>query len=58
MQYRSTGILFQMMFTHEFITRIPRKYFLPYQSKYRVSKTSKLAKVIIKLNKIYNTKNV
>lgn len=51
MQYRSTSMLFQMMFKHEFIARIPRKYFLPYQTKYRVSKTSKLAKVIITTKK-------
>lgn len=33
MLYRSTSMLFQIMFTHEFVGRVPRQYFLPYQFK-------------------------
>lgn len=31
--YRATTVLFQIFFTHEFVARVPRKYFLPYQFK-------------------------
>lgn len=45
--YRASTILFQILFEHKFITKIPRQYFLPYQSKYNLEKRSKLAKVSI-----------
>lgn len=42
--YRSTTILFQIFFTYELITKIPREYFLPYlynfKTKKRVSKVN------------------
>lgn len=38
-------MLFQIMFEHEFIKKIPRKHFLPWQFDYNFIKNNKLAKV-------------
>ncbi|XP_054725288.1 dimethyladenosine transferase 2, mitochondrial [Anastrepha obliqua] len=45
MFYRSTSILFQMMFEYRFITQLPREHFLPRQGENTVVKGSKLQKV-------------
>lgn len=38
-------MLFQIMFEHEFIKKVPRKYFLPWQFEYNFNKNNKLSKV-------------
>lgn len=38
-------MLFQIMFEHEFIKKIPRKHFLPWQFEYNYIKNNKLSKV-------------
>jgi dimethyladenosine transferase 2, mitochondrial len=43
--YRSTTMLFQIMFEHEFIGKIPREYFLPWQVSPDLRSRNKLAKV-------------
>ncbi|XP_030376020.1 dimethyladenosine transferase 2, mitochondrial [Scaptodrosophila lebanonensis] len=43
--YRSTTILFQILFEHRFIAKVPRDHFLPTQADYNLNKSSKLAKV-------------
>ncbi|XP_075147693.1 mitochondrial transcription factor B2 [Haematobia irritans] len=45
MIYRSTTILFQILFEHRFIARLPRNDFLPTQAEYSSSKGSKLWRV-------------
>ncbi|XP_065371982.1 dimethyladenosine transferase 2, mitochondrial [Calliphora vicina] len=45
MIYRSTSILFQMLFEYRFIARLPRDDFLPTQSEYNFTKGSKLGRV-------------
>ncbi|XP_055911186.1 dimethyladenosine transferase 2, mitochondrial [Eupeodes corollae] len=45
MIYRSSSMLFQMMFEHKFITKLPREYFLPRQAEYKFKKSGKLDKV-------------
>ncbi|KAM7360694.1 mitochondrial transcription factor B2 [Cochliomyia hominivorax] len=45
MIYRSTSILFQMLFEYRFITRLPRENFLPTQTEYNFTKGSKLGRV-------------
>lgn len=45
MLYRATTMLFQIMFTHEYITKLPRKAFLPFQAKYDLTQKNKLAKL-------------
>ncbi|KAH8243073.1 hypothetical protein KR032_004323 [Drosophila birchii] len=43
--YRSTSVLFQILFEHQFIAKVPREDFLPMQTDYSPSKGSKLGKV-------------
>ncbi|KAH8271412.1 hypothetical protein KR018_009214, partial [Drosophila ironensis] len=43
--YRSTSVLFQILFEHQFIAKVPREDFLPLQSNYTLTKGSKLGKV-------------
>ncbi|EDW83085.1 uncharacterized protein Dwil_GK22500 [Drosophila willistoni] len=43
--YRSTSVLFQILFEHRFIAKVPREHFLPHQADYNVGKSSKLGKV-------------
>ncbi|XP_030558774.1 dimethyladenosine transferase 2, mitochondrial [Drosophila novamexicana] len=43
--YRSASVLFQILFEHRFIAKLPRESFLPVQGDYNISKGSKLAKV-------------
>lgn len=43
--YRSTSVLFQIMFEHQFIGLYPRKSFLPFQFDYNNEKNRKLARV-------------
>lgn len=45
MIYRSSSILFQLMFEHRLISKLPREFFLPHQTEYRMKKGSKLGKV-------------
>ncbi|XP_036324743.1 dimethyladenosine transferase 2, mitochondrial [Rhagoletis pomonella] len=45
MLYRSSSMLFQMMFEYRFIARLPREQFLPNQRKTSATKGSKLYKV-------------
>ncbi|XP_037821575.1 dimethyladenosine transferase 2, mitochondrial [Lucilia sericata] len=45
MIYRSTSILFQMLFEYRFIARLPRDEFLPAQTEYNFTKGSKLGRV-------------
>jgi dimethyladenosine transferase 2 len=42
--YRSTTILFQLLFEHEFLEKLPRQNFLPWQSDYKLSSHLKLTK--------------
>ncbi|XP_062124067.1 dimethyladenosine transferase 2, mitochondrial [Drosophila sulfurigaster albostrigata] len=43
--YRSTSVLFQILFEHRYIAKVPREHFLPQQAKHTPSKSSKLRKV-------------
>ncbi|EDW28027.1 GL27200 [Drosophila persimilis] len=43
--YRSTTVLFQILFEHRFIAKVPREDFLPLQADYKLTKSSKLGKV-------------
>ncbi|KAH8311245.1 hypothetical protein KR044_005209, partial [Drosophila immigrans] len=43
--YRSTSVLFQILFEHSFIAKVPREHFLPQQAKQTLTKSSKLGKV-------------
>ncbi|XP_017071912.2 dimethyladenosine transferase 2, mitochondrial [Drosophila eugracilis] len=43
--YRSTSVLFQILFEHKFIAKVPREDFLPQQAVYNPTKGSKLGKV-------------
>ncbi|XP_017035918.1 dimethyladenosine transferase 2, mitochondrial [Drosophila kikkawai] len=43
--YRSTSVLFQILFEHQFIAKVPREDFLPMQTDYNPRKGSKLVKV-------------
>ncbi|EDW42781.1 dimethyladenosine transferase 2, mitochondrial [Drosophila sechellia] len=43
--YRSTSVLFQILFEHKFIAKVPREDFLPQQTAYSPTKSSKLGKV-------------
>ncbi|XP_022216047.1 dimethyladenosine transferase 2, mitochondrial [Drosophila obscura] len=43
--YRSTTVLFQILFEHRFIAKVPREDFLPLQAEYKLTKSSKLGKV-------------
>ncbi|XP_017102969.2 dimethyladenosine transferase 2, mitochondrial [Drosophila bipectinata] len=43
--YRATSILFQILYKHQFIAKVPREDFLPMQSNYTLTKGSKLGKV-------------
>ncbi|KAH8382513.1 hypothetical protein KR009_003928 [Drosophila setifemur] len=43
--YRSTSVLFQILFEHQFIAKVPREDFLPQQTVYSPTKGSKLGKV-------------
>ncbi|XP_034484704.1 dimethyladenosine transferase 2, mitochondrial [Drosophila innubila] len=43
--YRSTSVLFQILFEHRFIAKVPRELFLPQQSNFNLSKSSKLLKI-------------
>ncbi|XP_052859071.1 dimethyladenosine transferase 2, mitochondrial [Drosophila gunungcola] len=43
--YRSTSVLFQILFEHQFIAKVPREDFLPHQTVYSPTKGSKLGKV-------------
>uniref|UniRef100_W8AS10 rRNA adenine N(6)-methyltransferase n=1 Tax=Ceratitis capitata TaxID=7213 RepID=W8AS10_CERCA len=45
MIYRSTSMLFQMLFEYRFITRLPREHFLPNQGQRKVVKGARLTKV-------------
>ncbi|XP_073814695.1 mitochondrial transcription factor B2 [Musca autumnalis] len=45
MIYRSTTILFQILFEYKFIAYLPREDFLPQQTEYNTSKGSKLRRV-------------
>ncbi|XP_013105854.1 dimethyladenosine transferase 2, mitochondrial [Stomoxys calcitrans] len=45
MVYRSTTILFQILFEYRFIAHLPREDFLPTQAEYNTSKGSKLRRV-------------
>ncbi|KAL7729838.1 hypothetical protein ACLKA6_014695 [Drosophila palustris] len=45
MIYRSTSVLFQILFEHRFIAKVPRELFLPQQSNINLSKSSKLLKI-------------
>uniref|UniRef100_A0A0A1X1H7 rRNA adenine N(6)-methyltransferase n=1 Tax=Zeugodacus cucurbitae TaxID=28588 RepID=A0A0A1X1H7_ZEUCU len=45
MIYRSTSMLFQMLFEYRYITRLPREHFLPNQSENKIIKGSRLKKV-------------
>ena len=42
--YRASSVLFQLFFEHEFITKIPRKFFLPWQNDYKLTPHLKLSK--------------
>lgn len=43
--YRSTSMLFQMIFEYRFITQLPREYFLPNQIEHKIIKGSRLKRV-------------
>ncbi|XP_037729851.1 dimethyladenosine transferase 2, mitochondrial [Drosophila subpulchrella] len=43
--YRSTSVLFQILFEHQFIAKVPREDFLPQQTAFSPTKGSKLVKV-------------
>ncbi|XP_023163779.1 dimethyladenosine transferase 2, mitochondrial [Drosophila hydei] len=43
--YRSASVLFQILFEHRFIAKVPRESFLPVQADYNLTKSSKLGKV-------------
>lgn len=44
--YRSTTMLFQILFEHEFVARIPRKYFLPFQFRTHLEKYSRISSML------------
>lgn len=59
MIYRSTSILFQMLFEYRFITRLPREDFLPAQTEYNFTKGSKLGRVsVVYYFEIYKSSNI
>ncbi|KAH8388474.1 hypothetical protein KR093_007450, partial [Drosophila rubida] len=43
--YRSTSVLFQILFEYRYIAKVPREHFLPQQAKHTLTKNSKLGKV-------------
>ncbi|KAH8407022.1 hypothetical protein KR222_004162, partial [Zaprionus bogoriensis] len=43
--YRSSSVLFQILFEHRFIAKVPREHFLPLQQDLHVGKGSKLGKI-------------
>ncbi|ALC46461.1 mtTFB2 [Drosophila busckii] len=43
--YRSASMLFQILFEHRFIAKVPREHFLPQQAEFNLGKSSKLGKV-------------
>lgn len=45
MIYRSTTMLFQMLFEYRYIAHLPREDFLPTQTEYNFTKGSKLGRV-------------
>lgn len=44
--YRSTSMLFQILFRHEFVARVPRQYFLPYQFKTHLEKYHRISSAL------------
>uniref|UniRef100_A0A1B0FHF6 rRNA adenine N(6)-methyltransferase n=1 Tax=Glossina morsitans morsitans TaxID=37546 RepID=A0A1B0FHF6_GLOMM len=57
--YRSTSILFQILFEYRFIEYLPRDSFLPLQSEYFFNKRSKLKKILsVDADKLYLTRIV
>ncbi|XP_037955596.1 dimethyladenosine transferase 2, mitochondrial-like [Teleopsis dalmanni] len=45
MFYRATSILFQILFEYQYITKIPREYFIPPESQSKMNPKSKLHRV-------------
>lgn len=43
--YRSLSVLFQILFEHRFIAKVPREHFLPVQQDVKLKKSSKLSKI-------------
>lgn len=45
LMYRSLSVLFQVLFEHRFIAKVPREHFLPVQQDVNIRKNSKLFKI-------------